>query len=76
MSETDDPLDFIMPCCHHGCDEEATHSISVWLNADSMRVEYYCAEHAPPGATSFDEDEADEASRRDAKKATQEREEG
>lgn len=49
--------DVAMPCDCPGCGREATHSSSRWATAGHLRVDYWCAEHAPDGAEPFDEED-------------------
>ena len=45
-----DTTDGPPPCQHHGCTKPVTHSTSGWPTPGHLQVDYYCAEHAPPGA--------------------------
>jgi hypothetical protein len=48
-------LEDFMPCHHPDCGNEATHSLAVWPSPGHLQVDYYCPEHAPEGAETFDE---------------------
>lgn len=55
--------DVFMPCAHPGCGRESTHCTDRWIvYGHHLHVDYWCAEHAPSGATSFEEEEANDAS--------------
>lgn len=56
MSDADEVL---MPCDHPGCGRESTHSSGRWVTPGHLHVDYWCAGHAPPDATTFEEDEAE-----------------
>jgi hypothetical protein len=47
-------------CAHPGCTAPVTHNRSVWVNADHMRVEYFCPRHAPADADLIGGDEEDD----------------
>jgi hypothetical protein len=53
MSDAEPPAG---PCEHAGCDAGSTYSVGHWDNERHLTVNYYCAAHAPPEATSFDEE--------------------
>jgi hypothetical protein len=60
LDESDREDEVLMPCDHPGCARESTHSRAVWVTPGHMKVEYYCPEHAPAGATTFEEDDEPE----------------
>lgn len=48
-----------MPCDHPGCtkgNDDLTHDRTVWVRRDHLKVEYFCAEHAPADASPIEED--------------------
>jgi hypothetical protein len=43
-------------CDQDGCNEDVTHDRSVRINDECLKVEYYCAAHAPEDAALIEED--------------------
>lgn len=47
-------------CNHPGCTAEPTHDRSEWVNPEHLKIEYFCAAHAPPNAEPIDFEDFDE----------------
>lgn len=45
-----------MPCDHPGCTRGPTHTTSVWVTAELLRVFHWCAEHRPAHAEAIKEE--------------------
>lgn len=48
-----------IPCDCGGCGQESTRSSCRWIDTGHAKIDYWCDEHAPPGALTFEEDLAE-----------------